>query len=899
MAPFSYKTITGPFLGVDYQPNELERNDNAAGDMLNAHITPDNLISQRPGTIGGSRFPTFTSPVEFQHVSIYPNSLFTGFIATSDTLSISFSPRFMAVAADNDGSGTIAYSTPVTATRDAFNVSETSHSLSASAIDGAFHYYTYNSSNTVTSDLVVGTGNELNPQFSLAWLAANGPFAGFTPPVSGITGESSALAAASIVALGPFDWRLGRFNTSNDRFTRSFQVWAQNSVTSGAGTKTTVQKDFFIGITDPSQSLSVVDSVTFNGTTTYFTADGQLYKIDGVRGYVPAAPYNGLTSISITDVTAGNVDIGTHHYAWQFRYYDPNGGFVDGPLVTNNTNGDVSNPSPTAPFSVTVSATTKIVDVALTLTPYSLAAPTLGYSSADSSATSTNTITGLTGHGFVAGDQIIVPLYNAGTAQISSIARAKILSTTSSSVTLDRTIPSYRAGFFTTNATILLWRTAVSGTEYEFVGESTFDATDGVTTHLLDNIADANLGGAYIPLAYVPGTVERAGQGNSVFPLSNYPINPLPNFMDYLAIHNNLLVAASGQTVLWSLPDNMDTWAADQNSFIVPMDPGDEITGIRSAGGTLYIWTKETLWSVTGGLPQPGASDTSFNLAQVSSSVGCVNHKSITRIEGMIVWMGKLGLYSITPGSLPRVIDTPLRPLYIGLNNTDTTDPIVDTGRACYDPNRRLFFCSVTLQDTSFARHQFTVVWNIQNGGSWEIWSGLDTTTGVTYLPGYGPYFVDFSGRFSRFSDSEPGVPDSFKAADGVNPIPFSYTGSWEEMGAPSVAKNFTRFRLLAGQSGGAEQHFTLDVNLQKDYSLGSAGSKTMDFGSTTGFGLEAYGMAPYGDPTKSGLNMKPRTSKARAMRPVFTNNKLYEKVKIMGWEYEISPDFKQNKGNK
>ncbi len=158
---------------------------------------------------------------------------------------------------------------------------------------------------------------------------------------------------------------------------------------------------------------------------------------------------------------------------------------------------------------------------------------------------------------------------------------------------------------------------------------------------------------------------------------------------------------------------------------------------------------------------------------------------------------------------------------------------------------------------------------------------------------------LDSKAHLTRFSDAELGMPDNFTAADGPTPIPFSYSASWEELGSPSIAKNFTRFRLLAGTSGGTEQHFTLDVNLQKDYSTGTMGSKTLDFNSTTGFGLSDYGMAPYGDPTKSGLNMKPLNSKARAMRPVFTHNKLYEKVKIMGWEYELSPDFKQNKGNK
>lgn len=884
MANYNYKTITGPFVGLDLRPNDLERDDNAASDMLNAHVTTDNLLSQRPGTIIGNAALLPISPFGNHIPFARPNSGFIGLINSTPGVSDpTFVPALMAISSSNefdagpsklDEPAAIIYSTPATLTIGNGGAGD----CSLQAVSSNFHLYSYDpTTGAQTSDLNIFNNTNPTP-YSLAQFAIDGSI----DPDVNITGDSAALSATSLVALGPFDTRLTRNVVA--QFSRSFQIWKQTPV---PGATNTTLINFSLNATGFDRQS---DSVSFNGTTTYLTYSGVLFEIDGVRAFTPTPPVtNPLVTVTVTDANPGNVDIGVHNYAYNFRYYDLNGGFVDGPLITNNTDGDQSNPSPASPFTVTVNSTTKIVDVEINLTQLELSryntnnAPRIGATTSGSSPTPTSQITGCTGINLQAGDPIIVPLYNGGTGQISSVFNTTVANVIPGSGLIDTvdTLPSYDAGFLARNFTICLWRTAVSGTEYELVGESTVDCT--ADTHLLDNVADANLGEAYIPLAYVPGSPAVTGD--------------LPPF-EFLTIHDNLLVAASGSTVFWTLPDNLFTWSSDQNSFTVTLLPGDKISGIRSYGGTLFIWTMETLWGVTGALPQPGSGTTSFSLFQISASVGCINHKSITPIEGMIVWMGRQGLYSITPGGLPTVIDTPIRPLYSGLNKLNVS-PLVDTGRACYDPNRRLFFCSATVQNASLSLQPFTLVWNIANGGSWELWSGLDSTAGSAYLPGYGPYFIDSVAHLQRFSDQEANMPDSFTAADGVNPIPFSYSGSWESMGSPSIAKNYTRFRLLAGQSGGTEQHFTLGVNLQKDYSLGSAGSKTMNFNLTTGFGLGAYGMTPYGDPTYSGLNMKPLNSKARSMRPVFTNNKLYEKVKIMGWEYELSPDFKQNKGSK
>lgn len=921
----SYKQVTGPWEGVDYRPNNLERDDNAAGDMLNAHITPDNLITQRSGTISAGSPPFAASPKVL-------NSSFqglTGFLpAVSQGISnlVSGLPPCLTAIVKNGAASNIAYTVPVTVTLFATTASI---GLVLQVEGTEFHLLTYDINNNLTSDISVGYGTEATPVYTLAQLStllsSNG--------IGTITGATTAvLNATSIVAVGPFDTRINRIAGSASPVVRIFQVWNPTAILAAADNGGAALN---LGTFDATNDAGPNDSVTWNQTTTYFTYKGQLWKYDGVRAYTPAPPTVNPKAFGVSQYGGtGSVEAGLHNYAFQLRYYDANGGFIDGPLITNsgfvsNATSPPASPVFSAPLGnsnlnyfntiLTGGAGTRSVPVQFSVQTFfdpsqfpNISIPSMGFAS-PGTTTGLYTLTGMTGHAFVPGDQIIIQQTPTGaggsSATIPGVTRARVASVTSSTITVDGAAgvalspvtPNnvfINSSFCSRNFTLLVWRTKVGGSLYYYSGEITADLVGGTSSYL-DVTLDAALGAAYVPPSYVQGSPSLAGFSSSFAAANPYFGGyPLPYFK-YITVHAGLLVAASGNTVFYTLAANLDTWSADQNSFTVPTVANEQIRGLKSFGDTLYIWTDNSMYQVTGTLPQPGSTDTSFKLSKISGSIGCINNKSITVVEERLVWMDQTGLYSLTPGSYPVPIDEPLRPLYLDIAKTSGGPLLVDTGRACYDPQRKLFFCSLTTQSRQLSQQTIMLVWNLVRGGLWEVWSNLNTVGGNVLLPGYGPLLISNTGALVRFSDGDLGMPEYYLAADGLQPIPFMFTGPQEEMGAPSVSKAFTRFRVLSPAENGTNQAFTLNVLLQRNYSSSQAGFRVMDFNSTAGFGQSVYGVDPLGDPSKDGLNMKPLDSKARAMQPVFTHNKLYEKVRIEGWEYEISPDFKQNKGSK
>ena len=898
-AGYSFKQATGPWEGVDYRPNDLERNDNAATDMLNAHITPDNLITQRSGTISAG-VPSFAAVASPQAL----NSAFAGLVGYIPNAALGVSnlisglpPSVMSIIS-NGGAANVAYSVPVTAT---LFSTLSSIGLVLQAVGTEFHLRTYDLNNALTSDVSVGYGNETTPVYTLAQLntllGANG--------IGSVTGAAAALTATSIITVGPFDTRINRVSGAGASIIRTFHVWNPTAV---IGAIDSTNSALSLGTFDTSNSAGPCDSVTWNQTTTYFTYLGRLYKFDGVRAYTPGPPPGNYQTGSglFTNGGAGFVDNGAHSYGIQLRYYDANGGNSDGPVVVSPT-GLIDIPNPSYFVYPVQGAATKVI----VSTYNAYAANYAGSSCCVMGATPTGYSAGVltfTSHPFVVGDQIVYNTSLDGSGVPGTIARLRIVAVTPTTVTLDpsyATAGAWRYGFCSRNITMLLWRTKVGGTVLYLAGERAFDPALSAALWT-DNTSDASLGGAYTSPAYVRGLPALVGftSGNNAYPFPSSASSIVAGggvmpYFKYLTIHNGLLVAASGNTVFYTTPANLDTWTADQNSFTIPTLANEQITAIKSFGSHLYVWTTGATYVVTGSLPQPGLVDTSFLLSKVSGTIGCINNKSVCIVEERLVWMDQTGLYSITPGAYPVPIDEPVRPLYLGTARTNGGALVVDTGRACYDPQQKLFYCSLTTQSPQVSASSVTLVWNLVRGGLWEIWSNLNTVGGNVLLPGFGPQLISNTGALVRFSANELGMPEAYTCADGVNPIPFMLAGPQEEMGAPSVSKNYQRFRVLVASGNGNNQAFTLNVRLQRNYGTGLSGSRTFDFNSTAGFGLGAYGVTPYGDPSKDGLNMKPLNTKARSMQPIFTHNTLYEKIRIMGWEYEISPDFKQNKGNK
>ena len=104
---------------------------------------------------------------------------------------------------------------------------------------------------------------------------------------------------------------------------------------------------------------------------------------------------------------------------------------------------------------------------------------------------------------------------------------------------------------------------------------------------------------------------------------------------------NNLIMYA-GNTIAWSEANNFEYFPAP-NYKVFPLDSDDEITSISYFRGSHLIFTKKTIWKMSGNLIDP--TNVSFTL--LSDSIGCIAPKSVRNFENTTIFLSKDGLYRV------------------------------------------------------------------------------------------------------------------------------------------------------------------------------------------------------------------------------------------------------------
>lgn len=903
---YQYKQIVGPWQGIDARPNDLANVEIVTNDWINAHVRSDNLITQRPGTIssglkGSTSFKCINAVFPCTRVSTL-NKTIPGDPSTFVGSDI-YSPSFLAYISQgtDDSQGSLYNGIAIQAT--------ISVGFKLEASGGRFTFSAY-SGTTLLYALDAGTGQEATPVLSLATANTLLPLVGGSSAIVLVDPNlqigTDPFTTTSIVSLGPFDTT----STATTAF-RTALIWnpdvlstAATNADDGIHVTTDLFQSKFILNRVGYHDSTVTDSTQFRNKATYFTINSQLWKFDGVRAIMPGPGKLDLSVTSAIISAGGAVDVGVRNYAVTTRYWDIDGTVVEGPL------------------SATVTGTTNMGNQTVTIhglkthrhITAGLTGPTGLFGSdfhsnfwtSGSGGGANPVVINVSGSGtfWLRGDPVLAnstPLTTGAAVTPSNlIVQGKIASLTNTALTLSSNsssfpVPGAGSYTFSRNLTMRLWRQKLIGTDWYLVGEVPY-GNDLLATgnDIVDVTADANLGPAYVFPNYVPQTYE----------LQDASLRLATTYFDHVTVHDGLLITATGTTVRYSIAGaGPDAMALDTNSFTVPAKQGDSIQGLFSFNSILYVWTDNSLFAVSGILPQPSnVAPGTFRLDALSSIYGCVNSKSIVQVDDKLVWLSPIGLCSVKPGTYPVELDSPTRAIYSRLNRSGSSGKAFsslsfDVGRAFYDTIRKLYVCSLSYYENPSSPTTTTVflVWNVDAGGIWEIWADLDSTGGSFTVPSMGTYLVGGDTSLRRFSDLEPQLQEKYDAADGVNPIRFRLAGSWEAYGDANVPKNFERFKVFGGSDNNS-QSFRLGCELQRNFNADSAASKVLDFSTGTGWGLGSYALSAYGNPAKDGLYMKTRFPKARSLRPVFTHRNLYEKVKILGWQYEVSADFKEGK---
>lgn len=140
----------------------------------------------------------------------------------------------------------------------------------------------------------------------------------------------------------------------------------------------------------------------------------------------------------------------------------------------------------------------------------------------------------------------------------------------------------------------------------------------------------------------------NAGGGGFYFkPTSVTPIPQMPSgkfiTSDNLRVYVANASGGKGDYIYYSgFQDAMDFTSAGNSGFLQFYTPsGGDITGIRSFGGSVWVFKKEAY----GVIYHTGDATLAYRLTTVSDTIGCAAHKTIAEVGPYIVFMSKDDVY--------------------------------------------------------------------------------------------------------------------------------------------------------------------------------------------------------------------------------------------------------------
>lgn len=246
---------------------------------------------------------------------------------------------------------------------------------------------------------------------------------------------------------------------------------------------------------------------------------------------------------------------------------------------------------------------------------------------------------------------------------------------------VDVTVEAPLASVYEQYLRCAIYRTEADGSVYHYVGQSiTWD--DGelaseTSKTIVEDLTDSNLSDNTI--LYTQG-----GEFESQAP------PPLEGVIE----HRNRLfgIDQTDRSKIWPTKQKAEGVVYEFNenlAFFVPN--GDEVTGLASTPSGLVLFTKNSLYLVSGDGPNNTGSGGSFGIPRPiwSRSLGCIDWRSVVQTPSGVFFQSQRGIELLTPS---------LQVQFVGAQIQETLgDSLVDTG--FLDPERQLV--TFSLQDSN------------------------------------------------------------------------------------------------------------------------------------------------------------------------------------------------------
>ncbi len=461
----------------------------------------------------------------------------------------------------------------------------------------------------------------------------------------------------------------------------------------------------------------------------------------------------------------------------------------------------------------------------------------------------------------------------------------------------------YDNAVISNNLRIAIWRTKTSSStdNYYLVGEFPILATEAYSANkiLFDQYEDASLGAIFI-------SAEKIGG--------------LPPFCSTISKFGDVLVASGAtkdpNTVYFSERDNVENFPPATNSFIVPHN----VTGHGDSGGALAVFGEDAITTVTGDLPEAN-----FRAETISTTVGCLSHASIKRVnESEVFFLSKKGPYRLIGGRnlLPVGVwqgggaaESRLEPYFIDeYKSFDQT-----TGRYLYKPKFSMAVAEVIPEEkiyivsipwtTDFKPHHNspypldnaivgdsaypagqapvitrcmsdTWVYDIGKDCWLPVWRGMDFSAGISYHDGklwgatmLGAAYAEsllftLTKKKEQYNYLDYGLVTQSAITSEV-------LTNWESLGEPDLWKKFL-WMTLSSVGSRESSSFTVSLTTYPNYdtALVAHTTATLDFSS------------------KTWKRVKLKSGKMNSIQMSMSNATANETFAISGWELHFATPY-------
>ncbi len=241
-------------------------------------------------------------------------------------------------------------------------------------------------------------------------------------------------------------------------------------------------------------------------------------------------------------------------------------------------------------------------------------------------------------------------------------------------------------------------------------------------------------------------------------------------------------------TLYFSEPGLPNSWPTQNALTGVISDDPEGITGLVSYGGALIIFTRDSIWRLTGDDLE------NYLFTKVAGGVGCASGHTIVSVEGGLMWLGVDGVYSWDGVGVPQKLSSPST-TGDNVSGIDRTYERINLehialAHAHYNATERVVRLYVPLDGEVAPSH--ALVFDLGTRGTWGV-DDAPGATGAGVVPlNDGSQATVIGDQHGNLWHADIGTSDGVYGVEGVQDVSSSTVRAITLSGTPLGSSDFS-----------------------------------------------------------------------------------------------------------